>query len=82
MTHERIDAPPATFDAVSAPSSQPEPMMEPSEMDVSPRRLTARFSWFSDAAHYAGLCCRHHAFPPVKLSPQARQEVARRGAYE
>ena len=36
------DAAPATLAAVSAPSSQPEPMIEPSEIIVSARKPMAR----------------------------------------
>ena len=39
-----IDAPPATVDAVSAPSSQPDPMMEPRAMNVSPQKPIPRLS--------------------------------------
>ena len=45
--HETIDAPPATLAAVRAPRSQPDPMMEPSEIKVSPRSPTARRRWFA-----------------------------------
>ena len=41
-THETSDAPPAAFAAVSAPSSQPEPMIEPSEMNINDVRPTLR----------------------------------------
>jgi len=34
--HDRTDAGPATCAALSAPSSQPEPMIEPSETNISP----------------------------------------------
>ena len=35
-THDKIDAGPATCAALSAPSSQPDPMIEPSETNISP----------------------------------------------
>ena len=35
-THEMIDAGPAVSAAVSAPSSQPEPMIEPSDTNIRP----------------------------------------------
>lgn len=35
-THETSDAGPATFAAFKAPSSQPEPMIEPSETNIRP----------------------------------------------
>ena len=38
------DAGPADCAAPSAPSSQPEPMIDPSEIIVRPRRPTSRFS--------------------------------------
>ena len=41
-TQEISDAPPAAFAAVSAPSSQPEPMIEPSEMNINDVRPTLR----------------------------------------
>ena len=34
--HEMIDAGPAVSAAVSAPSSQPEPMIDPSDTNISP----------------------------------------------
>ena len=34
--HDRIDAGPAAVAALSAPSSQPEPMIEPSDTNMSP----------------------------------------------
>src|SRR5579875_2779555 len=40
--HDRIDAPPADFAAVSAPNSQPDPMIEPSEMNISALNPTVR----------------------------------------
>ena len=36
MIHEISDAPPAVLAAVMAPSSQPEPMIDPSEIMVRP----------------------------------------------
>ena len=36
MIQEMIDAGPATSAAFSAPSSQPDPMIEPSETNISP----------------------------------------------
>ena len=33
---DKIDAGPATFAALSAPNGQPEPMIEPSETNISP----------------------------------------------
>jgi hypothetical protein len=41
-SQETSDAPPAAFAAVSAPSNQPEPMMEPSEMNINDVRPTLR----------------------------------------
>src|ERR1700712_3156225 len=41
---ERIDAPPADFAAVRAPNSQPDPMIEPSEMNISALNPTVRRS--------------------------------------
>ena len=35
-THEMIDAGPAVSAAVRAPSSQPDPMIEPSDTNISP----------------------------------------------
>ena len=34
--HDRIDAGPATSAAFNAPSSQPDPMIEPSETNIRP----------------------------------------------
>src|SRR5215469_4176306 len=42
MIHEISDAPPATLAAVSAPSSQPDPIIVPRLIKVSPRSPTAR----------------------------------------
>src|SRR3978361_1130124 len=41
-TQDRIDAPPADFAAVRAPSSPPDPMIEPSEMNISALNPTVR----------------------------------------
>ena len=41
-TQETSDAPPAALAAVSAPSNQPEPMIEPSEMNINDVRPTLR----------------------------------------
>jgi hypothetical protein len=34
--HERMEAGPATLAAFKAPSSQPDPMIEPSDTNISP----------------------------------------------
>ena len=39
-SHERIDAGPATFAALSAPRSHPDPIIEPNEMNISPLNPT------------------------------------------
>jgi hypothetical protein len=44
MTHEMIAAGPAICVAVSAPSSQPEPITEPTDVNVRPVRPTSRRS--------------------------------------
>src|SRR4051794_33473363 len=41
---DRIEAPPADLAAVRAPSSQPDPMIEPSEMNISALNPTVRRS--------------------------------------
>src|SRR2546423_3590154 len=41
-TQDSSDAGPATVAALSAPSSQPEPMIEPSETNIRPQKPTAR----------------------------------------
>src|ERR1700712_5241572 len=43
-SQDRIDAPPADFAAVRAPSNQPDPMIEPSEMNISALNPTVRRS--------------------------------------
>src|SRR5882757_724526 len=43
-TQETNDAGPAVLAAVSAPSNQPEPMIDPSEMKVRPQNPIERFS--------------------------------------
>jgi hypothetical protein len=50
MIHEISDPPPATLAAVSAPSSQPDPIIVPRLIRVSPRSPTARCRWFSPVA--------------------------------
>src|SRR5262249_38873486 len=50
MIHEISDAPPATLAAVSAPSSQPDPIIVPRLIKVSPRSPTARCRCCSPAA--------------------------------
>src|SRR4051794_20322085 len=42
--HDRMEAPPADFAAVRAPSSQPDPIIEPSEMNISALNPTVRRS--------------------------------------
>src|SRR2546423_15619390 len=44
-SHDRIDAGPAASAALSAPSSQPDPMIEPSETNIRPQNPTERLSW-------------------------------------
>jgi hypothetical protein len=43
--HDRIAAGPAVSDAVSALSNHPEPMIDPSETNISPQNPTVRFKW-------------------------------------
>src|SRR6476659_9439551 len=74
-SQEISDAPPAAFAAVNAPSNQPEPMIEPSEMNINDVKPTLRRSppaaaFASDTTHLRcgpcgpiRLCCarRRHA---------------------
>ncbi len=63
-THEMIAAGPAIFVAFSAPSSQPEPITDPTEVNIRPIRPKSRRS--DRAARSAGCpavqtaCCRRH----------------------
>src|SRR5690242_3618604 len=43
--HDTSDAGPATLAAPNAPSSQPEPMIDPSDTNVRPQKPTARCRW-------------------------------------
>jgi hypothetical protein len=51
-THDTKDAPPADVAAVNAPSSQPDPMIDPSETNIKAIKPTLRRNpgWASDAA--------------------------------
>jgi hypothetical protein len=44
-THEITEAGPAIVAAVRAPSSQPEPMIEPSETNMRPQKPTSLDKW-------------------------------------
>src|SRR6516165_9075464 len=50
ITHDTSDAGPATTAALSAPSSHPDPMIDPSEMNVRPQKPTLRCNWAPGAA--------------------------------
>ncbi len=54
-THEISDAGPAFCAALSAPSSQPEPMIEPRETNISPQKPTERCSPGPSPVAAAGL---------------------------
>ena len=47
ISQEMIAAGPATLEAVSAPSSQPDPIIDPTEANMRPTRPTRRcnFRW-------------------------------------
>jgi hypothetical protein len=47
-TQDTIDAPPADVAAVNAPSSQPDPMIEPNETNISAIKPTSRLNPGSD----------------------------------
>jgi hypothetical protein len=75
-SHEISDAPPAALAAVSAPNSQPEPMIEPSEMNINDVRPTLRRKplvapFASDTTHLRSgpsgpirPCCARRRRPP------------------
>ncbi|GGF16249.1 hypothetical protein GCM10011399_07600 [Subtercola lobariae] len=59
--------PPANFAAVSAPSNQPEPMMEPSETKVRPQNPTVRFKAGESPAPPDGPAAAGEEFDAVEV---------------
>ena len=57
-SQDTIDAPPADVAAVNAPSSQPEPMIEPSETNINATKPTSRRNpgWAAGAAPRTDAC--------------------------
>src|SRR4030088_2613326 len=80
--HETSAAGPATFDAVRAPSSQPEPMIEPTDANVSATRPTLRCSFRSDSPVTPSLLSiatvRPSLFAPLRIGCAGTRVVAPR----
>src|SRR6476620_7224550 len=58
-SQEISDAPPAAFAAVNAPSNQPEPMIEPSEMNINDVKPTLRCRCPDSAAGFDRSVTKH-----------------------
>ena len=77
-SQEISDAPPAAFAAVSAPSSHPEPMIEPSEMNINDVRPTLRCRCPDSAAGFDRSVTKHLHFRlrPGRADPAMLRAVA------